>query len=178
MLQDNVLLRLEERETASPGGILHPGFTYKTSANDPTAKKDRDPRIKSTATRWARVLAAGPGYYPGCRKCGCERKTFIPTTLRPGDRVLVSELSGHDYALDMKGIRQRDRTETFGFIDDEELGPGEYRIIREDEALWIEVDECPDTIKDAGLGPNAAYLGNDAGLLPAAGSGMFVGLVK
>ncbi len=168
MLQDNVLLRLEERETASPGGILHPGFAYKTSANDPTAKKDRDPRIKSTGVRWAQIVAIGPGHYEGCKKCGCERKTFIPTTLRVGDRVLVGELSGHDYSLDVKGLRQRDRTEVFG----------ELRVVREGEVMLVEreEDECPDTVKDAD--PHAAYLGNDAGLLPAAGSGSFVGLVK
>ncbi len=177
MLQDNVLLRLEERETASPGGIIHPGFTYKTSANDPTAKKDRDPRIKATGVRWARVLATGPGHYEGCKKCGCERKTFIPTTLRVGDRVLVGELSGHDYSLDVKGLRQRDRTEKFDQLDEE---TGELRIIRESEAMLIDREDeaCPDTVKDAGLDPHAAYLGNDAGLLPAAGSGSFIGLVK
>ncbi len=170
MLQDNVLLRLEERETASPGGILHPGFAYKTSANDPTAKKDRDPRIKSTGVRWARVIACGPGHFEGCKKCGCERKAFIPTTLRVGDRVLVGELSGHDYSLDVKGLRQRDRTEVFG----------EMRVVREGEVMLVEREDeaCPDTVKDAGLDPHAAYLGNDAGLLPAAGSGSFVGLVK
>jgi co-chaperonin GroES (HSP10) len=170
MVQDNILLRLEERETASPGGIIHPGFAYKTSANDPTAKKDRDPRIKSTGVRWARVVAVGKGHYEGCKKCGCERKTFIPTTLRVGDRVLVGELSGHDYSLDVKGLRQRDRTEVFG----------EMRVVREGEVMLVEreEDECPDTVKDAGLDPHAAYLGNDAGLLPAAGSGSFVGLVK
>jgi|SRR5688572_32114185 len=172
MLQDNILLRLEERETASPGGILHPGFTYKTSANDPTAKKDRDPRIKSTGVRWARVVAVGKGHYEGCKKCGCERSTFIPTTLRVGDRVLVGELSGHDYSLDVKGLRQRDRTEVFG----------EMRVVREGEVMLVEreEDECPDTVKDSGLDadPHAAYLGNDAGLLPPAGSGSFIGLVK
>ena len=177
MLQDNVLLRLEEREAASPGGILHPGFAYKSSAGNSTAKKDRDPRIKSTGVRWARVLAAGPGYHPGCKKCGCERKTFIRTTLRPGDRVLVSELSGYDYALDMKGIRQRDRTELFDFIDDEELGPGEYRIIREDEALWIEVDDtCPDTVKDAD--PHAATMATPDTALPPPGLGYYAAVVR
>ncbi len=186
MLQDNVLLRLEERETASPGGILHPGFAYKTSANDPTAKKDRDPRIKSTGVRWARVVAVGSGHYEGCKKCGCERKAFIPTTLRVGDRVLVGELSGHDYSLDVKGLRQRDRTEKFDQLDEE---TGELRVVREGEVMlldeqhradWALCDKlnealhAPDTIRD----PHAAYLGNDAGLLPAAGSGSFVGLVK
>ncbi len=172
MIQDNVLVRLEPREAASPGGILHPGFTYKSSGGDNTAKKDRDPRVKSTAVRWARVVAIGGGHFEGCKKCGCERKAFIPTTLRVGDRVLVGELSGHDYSLDVKGLRQRDRTEVFG----------EMRVVREGEVMLVEREDeaCPDTVKDSGpdADPHAAYLGNDAGLLPAAGSGSFVGLVK
>ncbi len=93
--------------------------------------------------------------------------------------MLVGELSGHDYSLDVKGLRQRDRTENFDELDEE---TGELRIIRESEAMLVEREDeaCPDTVKDSGpdADPHAAYLGDDAGLLPAAGSGSFVGLVK
>jgi len=145
ILADQALIQLEPRETtALPGGlIVNPGFSYK-SGRGTEAKDSRDPRAKSTGVRWAKVLSIGPGYYPGCRKCGAERACFIPTTLRPGDRVLVSETSGHEYHFDVKGSRQVEQTTMVG----EDL-----RVIREDEAMLLDLDsrqgeDCPDTVRD------------------------------
>ena len=144
MVQDQALIQLEPRETtALPGGlIVNPGFSYK-SGRGTEAKDSRDPRAKSTGVPWAKVLSIGPGYYPGCRKCGAERTAFIPTTLRPGDRILVSETSGHEYTFDVKGSRQVEATTMVG--DD-------LRVIREDEAMLLDLDsrldECPDTVRD------------------------------
>ncbi len=132
--QDNILIRLEPRpETALPGGVIvHPGFEYK-SGRGTEAKASRDPRAKATGVRWGVVVAVGPGHVPGCRRCGGEKHgQFLPTTLRPGDRVCIGEQSGQDYSLDMKGLRQRDKTETV------DLGDAEGRLVREDEVMLID----------------------------------------
>lgn len=136
---DNILVQLEPRETtALPGGVIvHPGFAYRddgTGRND--AVIEQDPRKRPTAVRWGRVLAVGPGHVPGCRKCGGERKgSFVPTTIKVGERVVIGEQSGYDYTFDVRGARQRDKTESFEAVG--EL-TGEFRVVREDECLAVD----------------------------------------
>jgi len=126
-LQDNVIIVIEPLPNMSAGGL------HIVQSSGPKAK----------ASRWARVIASGPGYY---RQVQCrlgDRKytepgPFVPNETRPGDRVIVDELAGHDYALDLHIPRGN-----VGADFDELVGEkGRFRIVREDEIHLIERDEA------------------------------------
>lgn len=70
-----MLVRLDPLETTAADGLL----------NLPYEAQDRP----TTGT----VLAAGPGYVD-------DQGRWIPTTLRPGDRVVVTIRPGHDLTID------------------------------------------------------------------------------
>lgn len=117
MLSDNILIRIEPppSETASGIAIVH----------------TRAPGVREH--REAVVIAVGPGHYPGCKSCGGAKPTFIPTTLRAGDRIVVDAMAGQSYDFDVSAVRSREKTEF------DELG-GEralFRVIREGEALAV-----------------------------------------
>lgn len=148
--QDNVLLALEPLPTATAGGILYPGFEYKTTAPDANgpAKRDFDPRRKRSVLRRARVLAVGPGHYAGCNKCGGSKRTLIPTRLRPGDIVWIDAVAGDDWSLDKSAPRHHTRALNFEQVGDE---VGELRVVREEECQLLETsegDDCPETVRD------------------------------
>lgn len=108
-VQDNVLLRFLPEPTVSPGGLFIPQL----------GQRDR------RGVRRAVVLAVGPGHH--------ERNGFgglVPTTVRPGDVVLTTEMAGEDYSLDTYQPRQNIDVE-FGEAADR------CRVVREAEILAI-----------------------------------------
>lgn len=122
LLQDNVLVLLEPKPTETASGI------QLVNIKGPGAREHRT----------AKVIAVGPGHYPGCKACGGTRGNFIPTTLQPGDRVIVDAQCGSKWDLDVSSVRHNDRADF-----DELLGErGEHRVIREAEALGILEDEA------------------------------------
>lgn len=133
---DNVLLELEPLPTQTTGGLHIPDMGKK------------DARRKATAVRWARVLAVGPGHQPGCKKCGDRRRVFIPTELRPGQRVLVDALAGQDYSWDIVPTRAHAKAQNFEAVGDHR---GELRVVREDECIAVDEDAQPDTVRDGGI---------------------------
>jgi len=125
--KDNVILALEAPPAMSAGG-LHL-----------VARVEKGAR----ASRWARVIASGPGYYRqtpcriGDRKYS-EDGTFIPNETRPGDRVLIDELAGQNYDFDLS-IPRHNVSQEFQELVGER---GHFRIVREGEIHLIERDEA------------------------------------
>jgi co-chaperonin GroES (HSP10) len=108
-VQDNVLLRFLPEPTVTPGGLVIPQ----------TLQRDR------RGVRRAEVLAVGPGHH--------ERNGFgglVPTTVKPGDVVLTTEMAGEDYALDTYQPRQNIDVE-FGHAE------ARFRVVREAEILAV-----------------------------------------
>lgn len=130
MLSDNVLVAFESLEEKSAGGVILPAFEYVTGGKHHGEKQSRH-----TLSRWATVLSVGPGHSPGCKKCGNVRKTFIPTELKPGQRVLVPANTGEDYAMDISAPRHH--TEEHKFSSFEGFENAEMRIIREGQVLAV-----------------------------------------
>jgi len=122
MLSDNCLIALEPppNETASGIAIVH--------SRAPGAKEHRT----------ARVLSVGPGHYPGCKSCGGERGTFVPTSLVAGDRIMVDAMCGNRYDFDVSAVRQNERAEFDAMLGER----GEFRVIREAEALCVVAEEA------------------------------------
>jgi len=120
MLQDNVLIVIEPLETQTESGI--------TLVRLETGARDR---------RIAKVLSVGPGYWTGCRHCGTSKTTFVPTELKPGDRVIVDATAGQDYSLDIS-VPRHNKSPEFQEVCGER---GAFRIIREQEAHCIVVSE-------------------------------------
>ena len=126
---DNVVLVLEPLHTVSqPMGNIH-------LVSDASKAKG-----KARASRWARVVASGPGYWLeskrriGDRKFTVRTDVFVPNETRPGDRVLIAADSGQDYSLDLSIPRHN-----LGHDFEELCGEkGEFRVIRESEALLLE----------------------------------------
>lgn len=80
---------------------------------------------KLEQTLRAEVIAVGPGYF---RDSGHGR--FIPTTLKPGEVVLVDRQAGQDYQWDINVPRQNKGADW----GDER---GNFRIVREEEVLAV-----------------------------------------
>ncbi|HYQ03713.1 MAG TPA: co-chaperone GroES [Polyangiaceae bacterium] len=114
-MQDNVLIQFLPPPKLAPGGII---FLPDTAKPEQTLR--------------AEVVAVGPGYY---RDSGHGR--FIPTTLKPGDVVLVERQAGQDYSLDVSAPRQNAKGADWG---DTKTG---YRMVREEEVLAV-VEEAND----------------------------------
>jgi len=103
--QDNVIIRFIPEASETKGGLFLP------------QNRKRDKR----GVRQAEVIAVGPGYY---RDSGHGR--FIPTTVKVGEIVLVDELAGQDYSLDINVPRQNKHAD---WAD----ASGDFRIVREEE---------------------------------------------
>lgn len=73
----------------------------------------------------AEVIAVGPGHY---RDNGHGR--FIPTTLKPGEVVLVDRQAGQDYSMDVNVPRQN-KASDWGDAQ------GNFRVVREEEVLAV-----------------------------------------
>lgn len=103
-LNDNVLVRFE-KDPEKIGSIFVPD-----GAGSP----------RPIDVQWADVIEAGPGHY-GSSKCpGCHGR-FVPTTVKPGDRVAVdSKLAGQPWKIDGE----------------------EYRVVRESEIHLVEGREA------------------------------------
>jgi co-chaperonin GroES (HSP10) len=118
---DNVVLRLEpqQAETKSGLAIVH--------ASGPKAR----------GYRTAVVVAVGPGHHEGCKHCGCERRVFVPTAVKVGERVIVDSLAGQNYDMDLTVTRANKAPEFDSFADER----GHFRIVREAEILAV-VDDA------------------------------------
>ena len=114
---DNVIIRLEPRETETKSGIAM------VRSGKPGAR----------GYRTAIVVAVGPGHYTGCRSCGGERGAFIPTDVQVGQRVIVDELAGQNYDMDLT-VTRSNKSPEFDAIGDER---GHFRIIREAEIVAV-----------------------------------------
>lgn len=119
MLQDNILIVLEPLETMTASG-------FHVVRMEQGA---RDHRV-------AKVLAVGPGHWTGCRQCGTAKTHFIPTELKPGDRVIVDALAGQNYDMDLS-VPRHNKSPEFQEMCGES---GAFRVIRESEALGIVED--------------------------------------
>lgn len=117
MISDNVLIVLEPEAQVTKSGIAI------VHTRSPGAREHRT----------ARVLAVGPGHYPGCKHCGGARDAFIPTTLVAGDRIIVDATCGNKWDFDVSSVRQNDHPEFDSMLGER----GNFRVIRESEALGI-----------------------------------------
>lgn len=126
MRDDNVLIAFEPLEEKTVGGIIMPDFEYSDKG-----KKEK----RHVLSRKARVLSVGPGHYPGCKKCGGVKCTFIPTELKPGDVVQVPANTGEDYSMDISAPRHH--TDEHKFEDFGEFANREMRILREGQVLGV-----------------------------------------
>jgi co-chaperonin GroES (HSP10) len=107
--QDNVIVRIVPEPDQTKSGLFLP----------------QNRQAITNGTKRAEVIAVGPGYY---RDSGHGR--FIPTTLKPGQIILVDVHAGQDYRFDISVPRHNKKVEW----GDKH---GEFRIIREEEALAL-----------------------------------------
>lgn len=126
---DNVLIVLEPLPTESAGGL--------------TLVNLKDPRAHARASRTARVIAVGPGYWKTTRRLLGNRtyteptEVFVPTEVVAGDRVIVDANPGQDYRLDINIPRQNINAE---FV--ELLGAkAEFRMVRESGEIYAVLDD-------------------------------------
>lgn len=125
LLSDNVLICLEPLETATPSGL--------------TLVNLKDPRHGARASRTARVIATGPGYWYSRRQrlsggqFSAPTEVFVSNETKPGDRVIVDANPGQDYRLDLNVPRTNGTTEF-----EEMLGEkSEFRVVREQEIYAV-----------------------------------------
>ncbi len=78
-LHDWVVIQKAEAEEKSPGGIIIP-------------------EVAKEKPQWGTVVAAGPGAYKAekGKDKGKEKKMFIPTEVKPGDKVLYEKYMAKD----------------------------------------------------------------------------------
>ena len=116
---DNVHIELEPIPTMTAGGLHLP----------------QTARSKARGSRYARVVASGPGHYRQRRDGanGTRDSVFIPNETRPGDRVIVDALAGQAVAgLEMElSLPRHNPHGDFG----------DSRIVRESEILAIIIDD-------------------------------------
>ena len=118
-LADNVLLVLDpEIPERTAGGI------YAVTLQ-PKGKE-------AYGNRTGTVLAVGPGHYrPHRYEKGREIETtaFQPTTVKPGERVIVHTTAGDNYTF----TKRQDMAEMYGLVGDN----NELRMVREEEILAV-----------------------------------------
>lgn len=107
------------------------------------------------ACRHAIVVAAGPGHHrqrrvprgrglPASTLCEHDIETdqFIPTELKPGQRVIIDhdsgDSAGHAYRWNKQGVPRHNVPCEFDSFGNER---GEYRVVREDEVLAVFEEE-------------------------------------
>ncbi len=122
--QDNVLIVLEPLPTATASGI---------------ALVPNQSKVRAHGSRFARVIASGPGYYRprktllGDRVYHEATDVLVPNETQAGDRVLVDALAGQNYDLDLTVPRTNKTSEFLELLGER----GEFRIVREQEILGI-----------------------------------------
>ncbi len=122
-LHDNVVIVLEPLPTETASGIkLVPG------------------RDRARASRTARVVSSGPGYWYTRRQrlsdgqYSAPTEVFVPNETKPGDRVIVDADPGQDYRLDVNVPRMNGMGAQFEEMVGEK---GNFRIVRESEVYAI-----------------------------------------
>ncbi len=135
--KDNVLLVLEPdvlKQTAS--GVIAVQLT------DPS---------KAYGKRMGRVLAVGPGHFlprryraTGAQEADIiESAAFQPTSVLPGERVIIGPTAGDRYAY----TKRQDFAEMYGDELDKYGIPrdsAEFRCVREDEIDCVIDDDSPE----------------------------------
>ena len=113
---DNVHIELEPIPTMTAGGLHLP----------------QTQRSKARGSRYARVVASGPGHYRQRRDGanGTKDSVFVPNETRPGDRVIVDAQAGQAWETEMSAPRHNPHGDF-----------GDARIVRESEILAIIEDD-------------------------------------
>lgn len=116
---DNVVLRLLPLPEQTESGLYLP----------------QNREVRRLEAREAEVVAVGPGHYRGCHHCGHTR-VFVPTTVRPGDHVLVDAYAGDHWSpqLDKSVPRHNGSKANYDVLLDERA---EWRVVREEEIHGI-----------------------------------------
>lgn len=126
-LEDNVLLYLKPKpERMTGSSIVLPANRGK----------------KNNGAREAIVLATGPGW-----RLRGGRGPLVATEVEPGMCVVVDQLAGQDWSLDVGKPRTNPRGctwESFPVPTALERPGGEYRMVRADEILCELVDQRPE----------------------------------
>ena len=128
LLSDNVLIVLEPLPTQSAGGLAL------VNINGPKAR----------ASRTAKVIASGPGYWYsrrqriGAGQFSAPTEVFVSNETKPGDRVIVDADAGQDYRLDVNVPRTNGMA---GAFDEVEGDHGKFRIVREHEIYAVLEDD-------------------------------------
>lgn len=123
-LKDNVVIVLEPLPTSTASGL---------------ALVPDQSKVKARGSRFARVLASGPGYYRPAKALIAGRvyheasSTFVRNESKPGDRVIVDALAGQNYDFDLTVPRTNHSSEFQELVGER----GEFRIVRESEILGI-----------------------------------------
>lgn len=131
-LQDNVVIVIEPLETQTASGL--------------TLVNVKNPKDKARASRTARVIASGPGYWRTARRALGNRQysepteVFIPNETKPGDRVIVDADPGQDYRLDVTIPRTNLDGEFSELIGEK----GEFRIVRESGEIYAILEDVPE----------------------------------
>ena len=110
---DNVFIELEPLPELSEGGLHLPQQTW----------------LGARGSRTAIVIAVGPGHYlqRGAGAGGTvSTGRLVPTTVKPGEKVLVDALAGTVYDGELSAPRHNKNTQY-----------GTLRVVREEEILAV-----------------------------------------
>ncbi len=129
-LHDNVVIVLEPLETRTASGLSLVNL--------------KDPKDRARASRTARVIASGPGYWYSRRQklssgqFSAPTEVFVSNETKPGDRVIVDANPGQDYRFDVTVPRTNGTTEFEEMVGEK----GEFRIVREAEIYAVLEEEA------------------------------------
>ncbi len=103
-LHDWVVIQKAEAEEKSPGGIIIP-------------------EVAKEKPQWGTVVAAGPGAYKAekgkDKDKGKEKKMFVPTEVKPGDRVLYEKYMAKDVETDGEEVTMVREEYILGVLESE-----------------------------------------------------------
>ncbi len=100
-LNDWVVIETAEAETQTPGGIIIP-------------------EVAKEKPQWGIVVSAGPGAYRKENEKKDEKKKFVPTEVKPGDKVLYERYMASEFDLDGRKIIMVREANILGKFDSHE----------------------------------------------------------
>lgn len=95
-LHDWAIIKRHEAQSMTSGGIVIPEIA-------------QDTPLEGT------IIAIGPGRYQSIKQT--KKKTFVPTTLKPGQRVVFMEYSTRDVVISGEEITFIREEDIFGTVD-------------------------------------------------------------